>query len=319
MDKRRMIGNILFGLLMLSMILALGFIRYTDQQERKEQSEIIEALNAKARPYQAEKIQLQLELDGLQRDTAYQSKTARYMVGFLASSADDFSYIREQAQFYGFSPIIIFDCDEDTADLQEQLTMTEDTWEIMLGTSSFGSDVSERIQAFKAWLDEEGRKDTGVFFIRRDDLSAANIQLLLDNGLIGYTEYHDSPSAGQKLNGAVCFDYSYIWTNEVSVDSRLSGVYANRSAMLYVFDMEKMRSGEVTETAVATILRKVQRYAAMEHGTFATVGSVVAELLNINCFVEEKQAAKEERMSEIQGRMDELDKIIHDIYAERTW
>ncbi len=318
MDQRKLIGNILFWLFVLAALTFLGFLFYTDRQEQQEQIAIMEDLNERALPYQEEKRTLQRELENLENNATYQSAAAKFMMGFLVSSVDDFPYIREQAGMYGFSPVIVFDCHKDPEELQSLLTMTDETWEIMLYAPSFGGDVSDKIQAFKAYLSKIGRKDIGVCFVRKGYMTAANIQLLLDNGFVGYTEYQDSPSAGQKPTGAVYFDYSYIWTNEAAVDSRLSSAYANRAAMLFVFDMEKMRAGAVTKPAAKTILRKVQSYAMMEHGTFATVDSVVTELSSINDFVAGNKAANERRIGEIQKRIDELDSIIHSIYAERT-
>lgn len=314
--RGRLIRNILFAVISILLAGGLAFMIYSDEQEQKEQAEAIQELQAEARPYEVELNNLQSELSSLEKNTGYTSDRAEIMVGFIASELSDIEYISDKAQAYGFSPVLVVDCTMDISDIEEIVEAADENWEIMLYVSSFSEESNESVLTVLSYLDSIEKDETGVFFLRNDYASDENIRLLADDGFIGYTLYHSSsPAAGQTGDGSVYFDYSYIRSDEGTIDDRLSVLYSNKASMLIVFDMDKINSGEISGSYITGVLDKIQNYASQENCCFATVEEVVWELSEINMTEAELQAEYEEQAAEIQERMDELEEIISEIYS----
>lgn len=314
--RGRLIRNILFAVISVILAGGLAFMIYSDEQEQKERAAAILELQAEARPYEVELNNLQSELSSLEKNTSYTSDRAEIMVGFIASEVLDIEYIRDKAQVYGFPPVLVVDCTMDISDIEEIIEAADENWEIMLYASPFSDDSNENVLAVLSYLEAVGRGDTGVFFLRNSDNSSQNVQMLVDDGFFGYTNYHsESPTAGQTEDGYVYFDYSLIQSTGTVVEDRLSVLCGNKSSMIVIFDMESIDSGAITETYVTEFMEELQNYTIDDACSFATVEEVVQELSEINMTEAQQQADYEEQAEEIQERIDELKEIISDIYS----
>ncbi|MCD7844198.1 MAG: hypothetical protein LUG17_06220, partial [Clostridiales bacterium] len=186
---------------------ALGWMLYTEYRQEAAFSAASQALKEEAAPYVTQRQALLSELDELESSAACFSDEARFMVGFLVSDVSDLSYIREKAETYGFSPVLVLDCAMVETDLKQLLDAAEDQWEVMLYISPFSAETNDDVLAALSCLDSIGKDHTGVFFLRYEDNSDANVQLLLEDGFLGYTSYSDTPTAGQTDDVTVYFDY----------------------------------------------------------------------------------------------------------------
>lgn len=297
---------------------ALAYMLYTDNQQEKAQSEAIQALQAEARPYEKELRELESELDDLENVT-YSSEGAEIMVGFIISDVSDVSYIEDKAEAYDFEPVLILDCALELTDIKSFIDAADDDWEVMLYSSEFSSSTNDSVLTVTDYLDSIEREHTGVFLIRNSSMNSITLQLIKDDGFIGYTTYHESaPQAGQTSDGYVYFDYVRIVSDDSfdSMSSYLSWLYTNKTSMLLAFDMEGINSGDAAEENVTELLDTAQGYTENDDCSFSTVADVVTELQQINQTEEELRAANEERMAEIQERIDELEEIIHEIYSK---
>ncbi|MCD7845178.1 MAG: hypothetical protein LUG57_04880 [Oscillospiraceae bacterium] len=315
MNGGRGILNAALIVLALALAGVLFFMLNKDNRQTQEQAEQIETLREEARPYEKELQALAEELEDLEDAVSYASETAEFIVGFVVTDVSDLDYIQEKAAAYLFSPVLVLDCTMERTVIEEIVSAANSSWELMLYAPDYLAGVNDQILDVADYLDSVGREYTGVFFLREDYSSADSIQLLAEDGFVGYTSYHsDSPRAGQLEDGMVYFDYSYLSTSGTSVASRLSALYSNKASMLVVLDMASINSGKLTEAYVISLFDRLQSYAENDDCSFSTVTEVVEELSKINDIEAENQAGTEARAAELQERIAELEEIIQGIY-----
>jgi len=315
MNAKRRIYNIVYVVACLLLAGAMALMVYRDRQEKNAYTSAVRELQAEVKPYEKELEALESELDSLEAEGSVSSDAAAIMAGFTVTGVEDLSYIREQAEAYNFSPVLVIDCTMDLSLIGEILEAAEEAWEIMLYAPEFTEEMNVDVLSVLSYLESLEREHSGIFFLRSDFSSSSNIQLLLNDGFIGYTLYNGkSPEAGLTEDGTVYFDYSYLSSTGVSASDRLAALYTNRSSMIFVFDMESIHSGTLTEADVTSLFDTLQEYAAYDDCSFSTVADVVEDIIEIGEKEAARQTAYEERAAKIQERVDELTEIISDIY-----
>ncbi|MCD7756682.1 MAG: hypothetical protein LUH45_00695 [Clostridiales bacterium] len=294
---------------------ALGWMLYTEYRQEAAFSAASQALKEEASSYVTQRQALLSELDELESSAACFSDEARFMVGFLVSDVSDLSYIREKAETHDFSPVLVLDCTMAEADLKQLLAAAEDQWEVMLYASPFSAETNGAVLTTLSCLDSIGKEQTGVFFLRDEDNNDDNVQLLLEDGFLGYTSYSDVPTAGQTDDGTVYFDYSFLSVSGTTVESRLAALYQSRAFMLIVFDMASIDAGTLTEDYVTSLFATLQTYTQQEDCSFSTVAAAVAELSTANAAQAEAQAEYQEQAAELQAQLARLDEGIDEIFS----
>ncbi|MCC8151506.1 MAG: hypothetical protein LIO96_08655 [Lachnospiraceae bacterium] len=299
---------------------AIAFMFYSDKTKKSEQTAAMQALQEEAKPYEEERESLETELADLEDGVFYASEEAKTMVGFAVSEVSDLTYMEELAETYDFPPVLVLDCVMDLEDAEELIDAADADWEIMLYVSDFSEETNDSVLSVMDYMETAARGYTGVFFLRNDFSTDENIRLLKEDGFTGYTVYNsDSPDAGQMDDGTVYFDYSYLSTSGTSVGSRISAMYRNKAAMIYVLDMESINAGTLSKDYVTDLMDKLQEYAEYDDCSFSTVADVVAELSQINAIEEKNQTDYEERAAEMEERIDELSDMIHEIYSRMEY
>ncbi len=314
-ERRTLIRNIICAILCVLLAGGLAWLLHTNQQEQQAQTAAIEAAVAEAKPYEQELDELEEELEGLEEELSYSSEEASLMVGFTCSDEEDLAYAEELAESYQFSPVLVLDCTMDMTDIAVLLDAADDQWEILLFVPAFSEGNNENVLAVLDYLESIEREHTGMFLLRNDYSSEANIELLLEDGFLGYTSYNSSaPAAGQTEEGTVYFDYSYLTSNRTTVATRVDALYVNNAAMLVVFDMDSVGTSSLPESYVTSLLNTMQSYTEYDDCAFSTVADVVEELSEINSIEADYQAEYEVQAAEIQERMAQLEEIIDEIY-----
>ncbi len=299
-------------------VILLGWLVYMIHSANKKnsmQSEAIEAAKTEAYPYEKELRQLEAELEDMQEGIAYASDRAEIMVGFIPTSPDDLSYIKKQSQEYGFLPVIVLDCTLEKEVRESIIERMDKTWELMLYASKFSEEENKSVKSVLDYIKDNNHEHTGVFFLRNDYRTTENVQLLKDDGFIGYTVYNtDSPKAGQYDDGTVYFDYSYISSTSTSVGNRLASFYENKTSIIVVIDVASINDDKLDDEYITALFEALEKYADYDDCSFATVEDVVEELSNVNSIESDNAEELEADTSDIQKRIDELENIIFDIY-----
>ncbi|MCD7864408.1 MAG: hypothetical protein LUG61_13105 [Lachnospiraceae bacterium] len=311
--------NIVCAILCILVAAVLVFMYDTNRQQEKAQTAALQALQDELQPYEAELQELRAELSELEAGVSYTSAEADIMVGFALSGMSDLSYIGEKAEAYGFAPVLVIDCTMEMEDIEAIVDAADKDWEIMLYASDFSEESNENVVVVMDYLESIGREHTGVFFLRSDYSSARNIQLLIEDGFIGYTGYSDSPTAGQTEDGLIYFDYSYLTASGTTITSRLASLYSSKSTIIVAFDMASINSGSLSETYVVSLFDTLQNYAEKEDCSFCTAADAVQELSEVNSIEAANQEAYEEQAAEIQERMEELKETIAQIYEKAEY
>ncbi|MCC8063598.1 MAG: hypothetical protein LIO70_00755 [Clostridiales bacterium] len=317
MNRLKTILCMLLSILMAAFLI-VAF--YRDSRLAQAQADAIAEVLAEAQPYEQELEAIESELEEMAAAVPYVSETARFVIAFELSAVSDLSYIREVAETYQFTPVLVLDCTDDLETLEGYLEAAADTgWEIMLFANSFSAEVNEDVLAVRDALEQRGMEDTGVFLLRTDYATTENIQLLLEDGFIGYTVYNETPLAGYARDdeeSVIYFDYSYMQTVNETINSRLALTYANKCVMLTLFDLERVWNGPMSESYVASILELVQTYAGYDDACVSTIAEVAAELNEAQEAEAERQQAYDEYAAQQQERIDELNELIDGIYSK---
>ncbi len=314
-ERTRLINTVCIVLCVLLAVILIYMI-CMDKRADKKQTAAIEESIVKAEAYETEQRELKSKLTALQNSIYYSSDTAKIITGFVVSEVSDISYIKEKASAYGFSPVIVIDCTKEKDFIEQVVKASDRSWEIMLYTPTFSAEENEKVLSAISYLNSLGRDHCGIFLQRQDTCTAANLELFINDGFIGYTVYNDSPKSGQAQDGSVYFDYSYLTISGTAIASRLSALYRDKTSMIVALDMASINSGVLTENYTVSLLDSIKAHAENGDCTFAPVSAVVSELSKINMTEAERQAAFEKESKELQSRIDELDDIIHDIYNE---
>ncbi len=314
--RKKRIKKIISVIISVCVIAAVLCTALYEEAEQRKAAEKWDIIAQKAVPYEKELWQIEDELLEMKKNTAYISERAEIVVGFLASEISDIEYIRQKAELYSLKPVLVIDCTGDMQSIEDLIYRADNSWEIMLYASDFSEKTSEKIAYVKAYMKSMGKADCGIFFIRRADMSSDNRDMLMELGFEGYTSFHDYPQAGQRENGTIYFDYSHIKSSDTSVEARLSMCYSGRASMIYIFDMESLHNGSLSENSVTSNLRILQSYASRKNCTFATVAEVAEELSSIRRVEAENKALYEEKAAPMKARIAELRRIIRDIYSE---
>ncbi len=308
------IKNIVCVVLCVVLAGALVLLICAENQKEQARSAANQALQEEAAPYEIELRALKKELSDLESEVSYFSEEAKILVGFVASDASDLEYVAEKASAYGFSPVLVIDCTMEMDVVEDIVEAADESWEIMLYVPAFSEDTNEDVLAVMSYLEDEGVDHTGVFLLRSDYATESNIQMLKDDGFVGYTNYSDSPASGQTEDGTVYFDYSYLRISGTNVTSRISAMYNNKASMMVAFDMGSIQEGSLTEAYVTELFDTLQSYAEEEDCSFSTTADVVEELSEVNSIEAGNRVEYEKQAAEIQAQIDELEDTIDEIY-----
>ncbi len=303
-------------ILSLLLIAFMAIIYFFEGQKKQEHSAAYKEYESRTAELRAEQNELRLKLTSLKKDVAYYGEKAKIAVGFTVTDENDISYIKKQAEIYGFSPVIVLDCTMDSSRIAELLYTADMSWETMLYIPFFDNGTSARLISAKASLESLGRKDCGIAFYRTKNISADEIAELRKAGFIGYTFYHDSPVSGQGEDGTIYLDFSYITGDNIIIEDRLSKCYSKNASMMYIFDMNSIRVGNVAEENADAFMRILAEYSNKESCSFSTVSEAATDLLTVNQKKAELEILRDEQADAFEKRIDELERMISEIYNE---
>ncbi len=246
----------------ISVILAiiLGILLLQSSLADSVRAATISGISEEAHPYELELREIKDELSQLQSEIAYESETAKFMVGFEPNSVDDFEYINEQAEVYGFSPVILIDCTDEMSLIKDLIQEADDyEFEIMLTASKFSESENESVMDVLTYLNKQKIEQCGVFLLRSNYETSANKELLIGDGFTGYVLYSDYPKYDCTDEGIVSFDYSYIRQNSTAIDTKVAYAYTAKASELIVFDLEAIND-TLSENGIANVLDLVDEY-----------------------------------------------------------
>ncbi len=300
-----------------ALIFVIAFFGYLKYQDMKAEDEWRASLNERVRPHNIEINNLRMELSDLYENCKYTPTKSSFMVGFLVSDASDVDYIRQKAKKYSFTPVAVINCDENMDNIKKCIDALDAEWEIMFYADAFSKKINDNVLKVKEYVDGKKLNNSKTFLLRQGYDTETNIELLREDGFVGYTVYHASvPSVGQHENGMYHFDYSLIRSDNASIEHRLSECYEQHASMIFTFSMYEMKNKGLTDTFVEGVLTDLKKYTDAEDCDFATIAQTGEELSQIHIIEAAKREESREREEEIKQRISDLQVIISKIYSE---
>ncbi len=315
LNRENMIKTICIVLCIL-LVIGLAVVNVVEQKQLADRDAQMKQLEAKLLPYRTERSKLLTEISALNKDISYVPEKAQFMVGFIVSDVTDFAYIQQRVQLHKFTPIILLDCTKTADEIAALAECVQPSWEIMLYASNFSAENNEMVLQVKQYLKSIDKTDCGMFLIRSDYATQANFDLLIEDGFSGISLYRNPPACGQLEDGTVFFDYAYVKTKADGFTSRLSKICEKKAATVFAFDMHSVQSGAMTEAEVSRYLDILHTYATAEGSSYATASDVRKELSGINAYIAQTEEENAVKIAALQQRIDEIDRIIKDIYEQ---
>ncbi len=309
------IKGISIALVLLLVFVFLGVWVWEAEQQIRSQELHLE-YQEKTADYQTERQNLRQQLDKLDENSPYCGDETYLMVGFIITLDEDVEYVREKLEEYPFKPILIVDGSSEIAAIKKLVRKADKDWEILFYAPSLAYDAVLSYSLKKAELERNGRTVSDAVFSRVQSVSEKEVSVLKDAGFSGYTIYHDNPLSGQTPEGMVYFDFSRLASGEIILNDRLSKCYAQKASMLYAFDVESIRNGNLHEDKVLAYLETLTSYTKKENCSFSSVSHVMETLSLLNQKKAELDALRAAQREEILKRINELDDIIGEIHSE---
>ena len=315
MDREKILKGILAAV---SIVVGVVFVSglYMDQKEEQQQSAQLAGMNEEAKPYEKEIREINAQIEKEKKMLAYLSDTAKMLVGYKVYGLDDVAMIQEQAEKYGFSPVIVLDCVMEIKELTNLIQSVADKgWEIMLTGSPVTDGIYETVTQVREVLGQYGISDTKVFLLKNSDYSEETVEKLKDNGFKGYTCFSDTVANGCEENGMVYFEYWYVQRGDASMAKKMDLMIADRKSMVVVFDLESMHTDSLPEEAIAERLELMEEYVKQEKMVYSSTEEIVEELSDINDVRAQRQEEFEKYAAQQQEKIDELEEKIQKIYG----
>ena len=315
MDRKKFLTGILAAV---SIAVGVVFVSglYMDRKEELQKSVQIARQNEEAKPYEKEIREINAQMKEREKSLAYLNDTAEMLVGYRMYAPEDMAMIREQAETYGFSPVIVLDCTMEIKQLTNIIQSVADKgWDIMLTGSPITDEINENVTQVREVLSQSGLSDTGVFLLKSSDYSEKNVAKLAENGFKGYTCFSNTVTNGCEENGIIYFEYWYVQKGDTSIQNKLELMVDDRKAMIVVFDLENLHTGFLTEEAITERLDLMADYVKAEKMVFSVTEEIVGQLSNINEVKAQRQAEYEEYAAQQQEKINELKEKINQIYG----
>ncbi len=302
-------------------VLLLIFVFYGVSENRKQaaqEANRINRINQQVMKCRLEKSRLEAQLETLNKESIYTSDKAMVMAGFVLTGPDDLSYIQMLSEKYTFSPVLLLNCDSDTADIMEALKTYTQPYGLTVYVPAFSSDTRQQVTDLREQMANQGLSDTGLIFVNGQPEDSALQELTANCGLSGYLDYHDTPASGQNEDGSVYIDYAYFRAEHYTenaipaIEERISDCANNRAAMVCLLDMKHLNASPNTKSFADRIMKILKKYDT-QYGVFSSAADAVAELKTYNhktALLMENYAQKREeiqtRLTEIENQIDAL-------------
>ncbi len=306
--------------IMLSVLLFAGMLCfiYLEEQEAAELEAHMEMLNQKTYQYRQEKIELEQELEEIEKGVVYVSDKAMLMIGFILSDDSDLTYITQKAEQYQFTPVLLIDCSTDNTDSLQFVTASDRVWDVIFYAPSYTEELKPQIMSTRNNLKGLPVSDTGLLFISGEPSKEKLQTIVTECDLVGYAEYSESPSSGQNEDGSIYFDYLHLKRNHYSqeyipaIEERLNACVKKRAAMLFAFDMNHINSSIGVKKFADAILETI-RVQDTKYQIFSSASEVSDELKTFNQRNAELERTNAKRREEIKKEIEELERLIGEI------
>ena len=153
---------------LLAVIFAYLIFQYNNASG--EASSRLSALKTEAYPYEQELTRIKREMETKRLQLAEPTEPGLAVIGYTLDRAEDVEIIAEQAEQYGFKPVIFLAVDEENLDaLMWSLYPYRRKYDFALTYHTWSDDTIEQAMRVREVMAEYQVKDTGAFLLRLND------------------------------------------------------------------------------------------------------------------------------------------------------
>lgn len=293
----------------------LGVLLVRHHQAERRQSAALARMQEEAAPIERELDRIRQELSTRERALEEHERTACLIVGYQISQRSDVELALRQAEQYDFRPVFVLDpADSDWRDLLDALRDVDG--ELVL-TASPCTEENVRAEDFRSACSdgELSDMDTGCFLLRMNDDTPENLARVAASGYTGCIRHTDAGENTVLENGLVTLSYSQIKSGGFAVKNRLEEGVENGQALLFVFEMDAVRSGALTESDIEQTLELIR--TARQENSLAP-GTVTDALTLVRTWTETQTMSREAfetYRAEQEQRIEALEAELNEIYA----
>lgn len=306
----------IIGILILLFTAALVFLLVRYSQKQQERDAALSAMLEQAEPVENALQEARRELSQRERAMEERERMPSILVGYQLEQNSDIQLAEKQAKQFGFSPVFVLDTTlEQAEDLLK--TLAEKPYEIVFTASPC---TRETLDAKTLQKQLEGESvtavDTGCFLLRQTDDDSKTIDLIDAAGYRGCIRHADAGENTVLEQGLVTLSYSQIKSGRFSVKSRLDKALKKGQALLFVFDLEALHNGDMTEADVESALKIISTAWAGETSPEDTVTGSLEQIRQWEAEMALTRSEFETYAEEQNQKIAALEQELNEIYEQ---
>ena len=270
----------------------------------KDNEDTLNSLREEASVYEKEKESILTDLEGKRRLIAPENDAASINIAFFVTSEQQLEKVEEIMSQYSFNPTICVNLDASAVLINK---IQDKNYEIILTSSPIDEEKIENIDDISIY---------NAFLLRNSEDNMENIGNLKNLGFKNVLRYAESKTPNILDNGIYSIGYSYISSDTVAFDTRITSTVTQRGYLSFVMDMQRLEDKYMTESSIKKIINACKYEEGQNRVLFKTINEIVNIIKENKVEEDANREAYEEYAKEKQVRIDELNAIIDNIYSK---
>lgn len=225
--------------------------------------------------------------------------------------------VKELTEDYDFTPVIILDCSMDESVLRKIINKSvAEKYEIIAVGMTFDTNVLKRADTIKTLLTKYGDKQESAFFLRSICDTVENRDALKQHGYKNFVRYSESLTSEVDDSGVPCICYAFIKPSVV-YSSLVSQISTICSYTVLTIDFSDIHSDDISKTDITELLTIIENQVSAEKLRYKNLTESFSDVVESEKLAQKRKEEYEQYKAEKQKRIDELEKIIDEIYSHR--
>ena len=305
-------GSVVF-IIAIAVILAVTLI--VQGQKEKRQTAYMTELKEEAKPYENELTEIRMELQNMKAKINEKPETSVITIGFVPTSGDDISKIKDLFDSYTYTPLIILDCSLEQETLMDIIAgASENGYEMIPSGMTFDDQVLENAVQIQTFLPEYGYEGAPSFFIRKVHDSEENRKMLEDKGYHSFVRYSDALKSGITDSGSSYITYGFV-RGQSAISGTFSQIIAAASYTVIAIDFSDIENRLISLRDVAELLQTADEKTTSGEVQYVNMGELFQMVADDSDRADRLSEEYEQYEIKQQKRIEELEEKINEIYS----
>ena len=312
----KLVGKILILILVIILAIFLARSVLLTRDNEHAMSSLISQVTAEALPYEQEKADIRQELRDYEAVMSDSRERGRVMIGYLLTTYWDVHRMQEEASKYGFSPVVVLDCNMDEYALSSMFSyLAGNSYEIAYTVYPFDGESLGKIEAVRKLVAEYKHTDTSTVLLRGGDDTAEVYDKLSGAGYKSCLHISTEYESQMTEAGLVCVTCRLLNSRNLPLSSSLKEVVANSSVYMCLFDMSAWSDTIDDNNVILSYLDTIISYTGDGSLLLSSVSDAFAAAKRSVTDKGSEQEAEDYVASRL-ARLEELDRITAEIYKK---